>query len=74
MIFEYPVQLAMLSIHWYLPEKNKNEPEGDAVPEKCPQVLDSALSQLQNATNQLFEPPAVETAIFDSSDVRGDKS
>ena len=73
-LFEYPVQLAMLSIHWHLPEKNKNEPEGDAVPEECPQVLDSALSQLQNATNQLFEPPAVETAIFDSSDVRRDNS
>ena len=69
-LFEYPVQLAMLSIHWHLPEKNKKEPVGDAFPEKCPQVLDSALSQLENAINQLIESTAVKTAILDSLNVR----
>ena len=65
-LFEYPVQLAMLFIHWHFPEKNKNRPEGDAIPGECPQVLDSALSQLENAMNQLFESKAVKTAIPDS--------
>ena len=55
LLFEYPVQLAMVSIHWHLPLKKKNEPQGDDVPEECPQVLDLALSQLENAINQLFE-------------------
>ena len=69
-LFEYPVQLAMLSIHWHFPEKNKKEPEGNAIPGECPQVLDSALSQLEDAMNQLIESTAVKTAILDSLNAR----